>query len=313
VRRIIAHHGWPSDIHSFPTKQSYLTTIFAQARSLRVLHIKALADFAGTAMITISQVCAASLHVLSLALKPHDVAATFVYMRHLAQLRELSIVILAPTSDMDVVIDEALSWDMPFLRELSFNTVKVQNLSMVMIPLVSFLRRCRFPHLRILSLYTIIDAPDAVRALALFLGGLSLHELHLPHLTPEHQKIVLPHVRAASLSFLMHSLSDGPTFVHHIPASVEELHINGSPFPHNTTKVWAFLEHLIKVHTKLNVRDVVFLRWPEVSRWIVDDVDTRTAESLQILHRLLWYAAALAKCGINLRDGAGKIVKDYFP
>jgi hypothetical protein len=306
VRTIGVHRDWTSDTDSFATKQSYLTTIFNQARSLRVLRMATLADFTGTAMITVSQVCAASLRVLSISVNPHDMAATFVYVRHLSQLQYLEIDILAPTSHMNVVIDEALSWDMPFLRDLIFNN----HLSTV---IASFLGRCKFPHLRTLGLYMAINAPDAVQALTRFLGRISLHELQLPLLTPEHQKTILPHVRATTLSFYIHTIDDGPMFVDHIPGSVEKLVIRGSPHPHYTAKIWAFLDHFIKVHTKLNVRGVMLLGWPEVSRWIADDVDTRTAESLQVLHRLLWYAAALAKCGINLRDGAGKTVKDYFP
>jgi hypothetical protein len=264
-----------------------------------------LTDYTGTAMITISQVCAANLRVLSISVNPHDVAATFVYVRHLSQLRYLAIGFLAPTSHMNVVIDEALSWDMPFLRDLILNN----NLFTV---IASFLGRCRFPHLRILGLYMAIIAPDAVQALARFLGRISLHELQLPLLAPEHQKTILPHVRATTLSFYIHALDDGPMFVDHIPGSVEKLVIHGSQHPHYTAKIWGFLDHFIKVHTKLNVRGVMLLRWPEVSRWIADDVDTRTVESFQILHRLLWYAAALTKCGIDLRDGAGKTARDYF-
>jgi hypothetical protein len=264
-----------------------------------------LADFTGTAMITISQVCAVSLSVLSISVNPHDVAATFVYVRHLSQLQHLGIEILAPTSHIDVVNNEALSWDMPFLRDLIFS----KNLFTA---IASFLGRCRFPHLRTLGLYVPIDAPDAVQALARFLGRISLYEVQLPLLTLEHQKTVLPHVRATTMSFFIHTLDDGPMFIDHISASVEKLGIRGSKYPHNTAKVWAFLDHLIKVHTKLNVRGVMLLGWPEVSRWIADDVDTRTTESFQILHRLLWYAAALTKCGIDLFDGAGKTVKDYF-
>jgi hypothetical protein len=307
VRTIIVHPNWFSNTYSFATKQSHLAIIFTQARSLRVLDMRVLADFAGTAMVTISQVCAASLHVLSLKVHSHDVATTFVYMRCLFQLRELLIIIIASTSDAvtDVAIDDALSWDMPFLRDLSFGKSPFPVM-------LSFLRRCKFPHLRTLNLAMIIDAPDVAQALARLLRGLSLHELYLPIVTPKHQKTVLPHVRAATLSFYIHPLVDGPMFIDHISASVEKLGIRGTKYPDNIAKVCAFLNHLIKVHTKLNVRDVLLLGWPEVSRWIADDVDTRTAESLQVLHRLLWYAAALTKCGIDLRDGAGKTVKDYF-
>jgi hypothetical protein len=175
---------------------------------------------------------------------------------------------------------------------------------------IKFLHGCSFTGVRELSLRITLRNTYAVQSLAEFLGGLTLRRLHFNSpLDEQNQARLIPHFRADSLYVLTSTL--GPAFADHLPPSVHDLYM--MYFPVNFEAFWAFLDHLVlaRHQRRLGIRNIIMSEWPMPS-WIEADPGPEFVEDLPHMFRLLRYAAALSKCGINFRDNHAKRVTQYF-
>jgi hypothetical protein len=304
TRRIVVGGGW--DAHSPQLAKGDITYIFLKATNLTNLRLLGMQDFTLSVLAIVVQACPGTMQQLFIHLSPAAVAPAAFHLRYLGRLQSLSIFVRSSRSQphTDVVIDEALHWDMPSLRSLDFFGMNMAT------AIASFLGRCRFGSLRELKLSLSPDSPAAARAMAQFLAPLTLDDLHLD-LEDKHQPIVLPHLPTTSLFVWAESL--GLIFWDHLPKSVRHLHVFS---PDDFPRFWASLDRLLEVHERIGVCDLYLNNWSQMPTWVTPDdwepnpdVPDPEPEVAQVLLR---YASLLDKRGINLRDADGKTVKDYF-
>jgi hypothetical protein len=274
-------------------------------KRLEVLDVTQLGSLKATTVMMASQACSASLRRLDIQLNVSTLINTCVYLRGFSQLRDLRVILVGVSmraSEGKLAIDNAFSWDMPFLSTLTFHVQAQHHSDLAM----TFLHACRFPALRNLGIA--LRSPYAVETLAEFLGDLALDSLSFRgEVDEQSQARVIPHLRAKSLSLSTSAL--GPAFADHLSPSVHGLHMMHSPGDFG--EFWAFLDHLVLRHNQLGIRNIFMSEWP-ISRWIEDRSSPESEADPPNMCRLLRYAAALSQCGINFRDNHGKTVTEYF-
>jgi hypothetical protein len=307
TRHIEIFGGWESQ--SPRTAPGDLTSILSRVVNLKILRVWSLQDFTSP-LVVATQACGAGLRTLHIQWDVESTPSALFHIRLLHQLEVLEFSILKPPRGLPfvvVVVDKASYWDMPFLHTLHVQAY-IQSVTTV---IASFLGRSQFPSLRTLKLSLEPGSSLAAEAMAHFLAQLTLENLELD-VEDAWQPIILPRLSTTSLEVWADS-SLGLVFWDHIAPSVKELYIVS---PDEFPQFWASLDRLLEVHERIGTRDIHLNNWRQMRTWVVAENSDSESEDAdpepEIAQKLLKYAALLAQRGINLRDGHGKTVTDYF-
>jgi hypothetical protein len=298
IRKLYLSRVVPSE--SDPTAAVNNLVMVLQTNNLRRLWVHE--PLTLPSMAIVSQICAASLQELGLVVRTQLPALKYVYF--LTALRRLTITY---SGTDPTFLNDTSPWAMPYLHFLSLSSECVP-------PLMDFMCRCDFPALQEFEFWEeSIDSAASAQHVATFCSRLSLREIYLD-IDDNHYAFLIPHIRATTL----HLWSIHPTLTDYIPDAVKALriplrdtHLRGD----TGSTLWTVFDSLLT--GKTSVQDIYL--GDDTNKpfcWIPNIGSEQLANMTVRDHgqwpKLLGYARILSQAGINLRDGQGKTVTEYF-
>lgn len=295
---------WHTNLPIPASIQSDLSEILAEAKNLKTFILLPINSCSVIALFVASRACASSLLTLDVTLGLDCVRRAIGHIRHFVNLRELRFhTTRAQGFTPSYFVDDALSWNMPFLHTL--DVASVDSGVGPPMEMAVVLRQSHFPALRTLKLNLFAYNEDYTQDMVDFLAGLSLDSFTCLEIDEASRTVILPQMNATSLYTLSESLPDD--FCLHLSPSVQKLYIIE---PARFEWFWPKLDHLREAHGQTSMRDVFMDNWDLMGTWADDEYNDQ--EMAAQVQRLTHYAVHLGQEGVNLRDNDGKRVADYF-
>jgi hypothetical protein len=308
----IQHLGLIHGANVTATTMRDYVTILMRANNLRKLSLQGGVTL--TALAIASQTCITSLSGLDLFLVDSTSLAAFKYVGIFPVLQALRIEV-SDARHLSVGLTDALRdvspWKMDYLHTLTFIIGEDRTDGFV----IKFLVTCALPSLRVLHLNINEVEEDLWPGLAAFCSRFSLQRISL-NLEQAQYPYVIPGLRATYIHVGIARCS----LIENLPQGVKKIGFTMPRSDDEFAELYASLDELryattelqdvcIFIPTSWRGTEKIFCWMPEVSAR--QPVEKGPNEVISP-PRLLWYAASLAKTGINLRDGRGKTVADYF-
>jgi hypothetical protein len=272
-----------------------LLAILLSATNLKTLHLYPLLSLAPVTVA--SGICASTLRELFFAL-PNTCSLTS--LRYLSRFTRLSILDITFLDHNEIAenadISDSAFLDMPLLHTLGLCLSRRPSSA-----LLRFLGRCNFSAVRTLTFECDLVGEGNSAYIAEFLAKFSLKTAYLvPHENDE--AMFVPHLKTDELSCPV-----TPSLPTHLHEQVRTLHLD-DPIEFHLAQ--AFFDSLLVSSTR--VRDVFLVDWEWCTHWTSRNDHVIEPDEAVARARLVQYASSLAKKGINLRDGIGMTVTEYF-